>query len=72
MPGTAARRCPLLRSGQSRASSEILAQRGEVGSGEVSSASLTELRRVNKIRRDFVANVSHELKTPATSLKLLA
>lgn len=31
-----------------------------------------ELARVNKIRRDFVANVSHELKTPATSLQLLA
>jgi two-component system sensor histidine kinase SenX3 len=31
-----------------------------------------ELHRVNKIRRDFVANVSHELKTPATSLRLLA
>lgn len=31
-----------------------------------------ELTRVNKIRRDFVANVSHELKTPATSLQLLA
>ncbi len=31
-----------------------------------------DLQRVNKIRRDFVANVSHELKTPATSLKLLA
>jgi two-component system sensor histidine kinase SenX3 len=31
-----------------------------------------ELNRVNKIRRDFVANVSHELKTPATSLRLLA
>ena len=30
------------------------------------------LDRVNKIRRDFVANVSHELKTPATSLRLLA
>ena len=30
------------------------------------------MKRVNKIRRDFVANVSHELKTPATSLKLLA
>lgn len=34
--------------------------------------SFTELQRVNKMRRDFVANVSHELKTPATSLKLLA
>src|SRR5215212_3020620 len=31
-----------------------------------------EMRRVNKIRRDFVANVSHELKTPATSLRLFA
>ena len=31
-----------------------------------------ELHRVNKIRRDFIANVSHELKTPATSLRLLA
>jgi two-component system, OmpR family, sensor histidine kinase SenX3 len=38
----------------------------------VDSVSLDELQRVNKIRRDFVANVSHELKTPATSLKLLA
>jgi signal transduction histidine kinase len=34
--------------------------------------SFDELQRVNKIRRDFVANVSHELKTPATSLRLLA
>ena len=34
--------------------------------------SADELHRVNKIRRDFVANVSHELKTPATSLRLLA
>lgn len=30
------------------------------------------IEQVNKIRRDFVANVSHELKTPATSLRLLA
>jgi two-component system, OmpR family, sensor histidine kinase SenX3 len=50
----------------------MLEQRREVGSEEVDSVSVAELRRVNKIRRDFVANVSHELKTPATSLKLLA
>jgi len=50
----------------------MLEQRREGGSGEAGSTSLTELRQVNKIRRDFVANVSHELKTPATSLKLLA
>lgn len=45
---------------------------GGNGTGEGGSVSLVELQRVNKIRRDFVANVSHELKTPATSLKLLA
>jgi two-component system, OmpR family, sensor histidine kinase SenX3 len=39
---------------------------------EADHVSPDELRRVNKIRRDFVANVSHELKTPATSLRLLA
>ena len=50
----------------------MLEQRREGGSREAGSASLAELGQVNKIRRDFVANVSHELKTPATSLKLLA
>ncbi|HEX3234337.1 MAG TPA: ATP-binding protein [Gemmatimonadales bacterium] len=29
---------------------------------------LTELRRLEVVRRDFVANVSHELKTPLTSI----
>ncbi|MFC9973649.1 sensor histidine kinase [Spirillospora sp. NPDC127200] len=33
---------------------------------------LTEMRRVEAIRRDFVANVSHELKTPVGALALLA
>lgn len=30
---------------------------------------LTELRRLEGVRRDFVANVSHELKTPLTSIR---
>ncbi len=32
----------------------------------------TEARRVEEVRRDFVANVSHELKTPIGALQLLA
>jgi two-component system, OmpR family, phosphate regulon sensor histidine kinase PhoR len=33
---------------------------------------LTELRRLEVVRRDFVAHVSHELRTPLASVKLLA
>jgi len=32
----------------------------------------TETRRVDAVRRDFVANVSHELKTPVGAMSLLA
>jgi len=33
---------------------------------------VTETRRLEAVRRDFVANVSHELKTPVGALSLLA
>jgi two-component system sensor histidine kinase SenX3 len=38
----------------------------------VEAADVTESHRLNRVRRDFVANVSHELKTPIGALQLLA
>jgi two-component system phosphate regulon sensor histidine kinase PhoR len=32
---------------------------------------LTELRRMERVRRDFIANISHELRTPLASVRLL-
>jgi two-component system sensor histidine kinase SenX3 len=47
---------------------------GTVGGGLVLvlAEDQTESRRVEEVRRDFVANVSHELKTPVGALALLA
>jgi two-component system phosphate regulon sensor histidine kinase PhoR len=33
---------------------------------------VTSVRRLDQVRRDFVANASHELKTPASAIQLLA
>jgi len=45
-----------------------------LGSGfvAVEAADVTEAHRVARVRRDFVANVGHELKTPIGALQLLA
>ena len=32
-------------------------------------ADITQLKRIDQVRKDFVANVSHELKTPITAIK---
>ncbi|PWU45858.1 two-component sensor histidine kinase [Micromonospora globispora] len=45
-----------------------------IGAGYISieAADVTESHRLARVRRDFVANVSHELKTPIGALQLLA
>jgi two-component system sensor histidine kinase SenX3 len=45
---------------------------GEVIGAVAFSRDVSEARRVESVRRDFVANVSHELKTPIGALGLLA
>jgi two-component system phosphate regulon sensor histidine kinase PhoR len=39
------------------------------GGVAVTLTDLTDLRRLEEVRRDFVANASHELKTPLTSIR---
>lgn len=42
----------------------------QTGGGAVATfVDLTDLRRLEEVRRDFVANASHELKTPLTSIR---
>ncbi len=42
------------------------------GSTMLLTQDLTQLRRLETVRRDFISNVSHELRTPLASLKALA
>jgi two-component system, OmpR family, sensor histidine kinase SenX3 len=45
---------------------------GDDGSVLLVVTDVTESRRVESVRRDFVANASHELKTPAASIQAVA
>jgi len=45
---------------------------GDLGHVALLVEDVTEARRVEAVRRDFVANVSHELKTPVGAMALLA
>src|SRR5205807_10530003 len=42
---------------------------GEIAGAVVLFHDITELKRVDEMRRDFVANVSHELRTPLSILR---
>jgi two-component system phosphate regulon sensor histidine kinase PhoR len=49
-----------------------LADRGPTGRIVVTMADITQRRRLEVLRRDFVANASHELKTPVAAVRALA
>jgi two-component system, OmpR family, phosphate regulon sensor histidine kinase PhoR len=42
---------------------------GDVGGAVLVLHDISDLRRVDRVRRDFVANVSHELRTPLTAVR---
>jgi two-component system phosphate regulon sensor histidine kinase PhoR len=44
----------------------------EPGANLVMLQDLTQVRRLETVRRDFISNISHELRTPLASLKALA
>jgi signal transduction histidine kinase len=48
----------------------LLASRAlDLGGSVITLLDITELRRMERVRSDFVANASHELKTPLTSIR---
>ncbi len=65
-------RVAVIEHGRSRRVMEAVAQRlagGDEWLGLVVLRDITDLRRLERVRREFVANVSHELRTPLASIK---
>ncbi len=48
---------------------QVMPLRGGLSGSAAVFRDVTELRRLEKIRKDFVANVSHELRTPITAIR---
>ena len=48
---------------------QLLRPDGRLRGGVIVLNNVTRLRRLENLRKDFVANVSHELRTPITSIK---
>jgi two-component system sensor histidine kinase SenX3 len=66
---------PLRRPRRDKPGTDVRARATPLGSlGDVAIVldDLSDAKRVEAVRRDFVANVSHELKTPVGALRLLA
>ncbi len=60
----------LLVAGHPIAQDEPISNMGEAAPrATLTLVDLTELRRLEGVRRDFVANVSHEIRTPLTSIR---
>lgn len=49
--------------------SPVLDESGRAAMAVLVVRDVTDLRRLEQVRRDFVANVSHELKTPLTTMR---
>jgi len=58
--------------GKRKLAAVVTAVPGETGpTGLIVLQDVTELNRLERARRDFVANIGHELRTPLASIKLL-